>query len=124
MEAKVYQGHGTGEDVEKLYRKLVFLLDSHHDHRRSRKFVDNLLKRKKEWLFRFVVDPEVESTNNRAERAQRPAVMDWKVSAGTISEKGSRAYKRVNSIFYTQKPKKESIIRDVPSMIRKSPNPG
>ena len=123
-EAKSYHGRGTAEDMNKLHHKLVFLLERDYDHKRSRKFVDNLLKRKRGWLFRFVVDPDVEPTNNRAERALRPAVIYRKVSGGTRSEKGSRAYKHVNSIFYTQKPKKESIIRDVPSMIRKSPNPG
>ena len=42
--------------------------------------MDNLLKRKKEWLFKFVTDPEGEPTNNRAERALRPSVMYRKSS--------------------------------------------
>ncbi|MEM4104760.1 MAG: transposase [Thermoplasmatales archaeon] len=37
--------------------------------------VDNFLKRKKELLFRFVIDLEVEPTNNRTERALRPSVV-------------------------------------------------
>lgn len=63
-EAKSYHGKGTAEDVDQLHHKLAFLLGTDYDHPKSRKFVDNLLKRKKEWLFRFVVDPEVEPTNN------------------------------------------------------------
>jgi hypothetical protein len=58
------------QDVEELYQKLVFLMDSDYEHKRSRRFVGNLLKRKKEWLFNFVMDPDVELTNNRAERSQ------------------------------------------------------
>lgn len=123
-EAKSYRGKGSADDVDKLYHKLVFLLDRDYDHRRSRKFVENLLKRKKEWLFRFVVDPEVEPTNNRAERALRPAVIYRKTSGGTRSDRGSEAFERLQSIFYTQKLRKKSILVEVPSMIRKYAHPG
>lgn len=107
-EAKSFKGHGTSEDVEKLHRKLV----------------DNLLKRRREWLFRFVIDPDVESTNNRAERALRPSVIHRKVSGGTRSERGSEAYARISSIYYTTKLRKQSFIKDVPAMIRRKPDPG
>ncbi len=73
------------EDVDRLYGVLVFLLSRDYAHRRLRKFVNNLLMRRRDWLFRFVVDPEVESTNNRAERALRPAVIYRKVSGGSRS---------------------------------------
>lgn len=69
-EAKSFHGHGSTEDIDRLHDRMIFLQDSDYDHSRSRKFVDNLLERRKGWLFRFVVDPDVESTNNRAERAQ------------------------------------------------------
>ncbi len=124
-EAKKFNGHGTMEDVEKLHHKLVFLLDSDYDHSRSRKFADNLLKRRKEWLFRFVMDPDVEPINNRAERALRPAVIYRKVSGGTRSHRGSVAYERIHSVFYTTKLRKKSFLRDVPDMLdRKDPHPG
>jgi len=83
-EAKAFNGHGTMDDIERLYHKLVFLLDSDYEHRRSRRFVDNLLKRKKEWLFRFVTYPKVEPTNNRAERS-------------------AEIYTRIYSVYYTSK---------------------
>ena len=88
--------------------------------------MENLLKRKKEWLFRFVIDPEVEPTNNRAERALRPAVIDRKVSGGTRSSKGSKAYETLHSVFYTRKLRKKSILKDVPSAIdrKRRPHPG
>ena len=81
--AKEFDGHGSRGDVDHLYERLTFLLDTGYEHIRTRKFVDNLLRRKKEWLFRFVIDPEVEPTNNRAERALRPSVIYRKVSGGT-----------------------------------------
>jgi hypothetical protein len=124
-EAKSFDGHGSRGDVDHLYERLTFLLDTGYEHIRTRKFVDNLLRRKKEWLFRFVIDPEVEPTNNRAERALRPSVIYRKVSGGTRSSRGSEAYDRLFSIFYTQKLRKRSFIRDVPQLItRKEIHPG
>ena len=87
--AKAFKGHGTMQDIEEPHHKLVFLLDSEYEHKRPRRFVDNLLKRKKEWLFNFVMNPDVEPTNNRAERALRSSVIYRKVSGGSRSEKGA-----------------------------------
>ena len=123
--AKSSNGNGTSEDVDHLYGRLVFLLDIGYEHMRTRKFVDNLLKRGKEWLFRFVIDPDVEPTNNRAERALRSSVIYRKVSGETISSRGSHAYDRPFSIFYTQKLRKKNFIRDVPQLsTRKEVHPG
>ncbi|MGC8516094.1 MAG: IS66 family transposase [Thermoplasmata archaeon] len=49
------------------------MLDSSNEHRRSRKFVENLMKPRKERFFNFVMNPDVENTNNRAERGLRPS---------------------------------------------------
>ena len=87
------------KDVENLHHKLVFLLDSDYDHKRSRRFVENLLKRRKEWLFNFVMDPHVEPTNNRAERALRSSVIYRKVSGGSRSERGAEIYTRIYSVY-------------------------
>ena len=125
QDAKEFNGHGTEEDVDHLYERLTFLLDTGYEHIKTRKFVDNLLKRRKEWLFRFVIDQEVEPTNNRAERALRPSVIYRKVSGGTRSSRGTNAYDRLFSIFYTQKLRERSFIRDVPQLIRRNePHPG
>ena len=72
---KSFNGRGTQEDVNSLHERLVFLLDTGYNHLKTGRFVDNPLSRKKEWLFRFVTDPEVEPTNNRAERALRTSVI-------------------------------------------------
>ena len=71
-EAKEYHGHGTMDDIERLHHKLVFLLDSDYEHKRSRRFVDNLLKRKRKWLFNLVMDPDVEQTTGRSELSGLP----------------------------------------------------
>ncbi|MGC8563124.1 MAG: IS66 family transposase, partial [Thermoplasmata archaeon] len=123
--AKSFNGNGTSEDIDDLYHRLVFLLDTGYEHLRTRKFVDNLLKRKREWLFRFVVDPNVEPTNNRAERALRPSVIYRKVSGDTRSPRGSKAYDTLLSIFHTQKLRRRNFIRYVPRLItRREIHPG
>ena len=123
-EAKAFNGYGTMDDIERLYHKLVFLLDSDYEHRRSRRFVDNLLKRKKEWLFRFVIDPEVDPTNNRAERALRPSVIYRKVSGGSRSERGAEIYTKIYSVYYTSRLRGKNFIEDTPSIIKRSAKPG
>jgi hypothetical protein len=123
-EAKAFKGHGTMQDVENLYHKLVFLLDSDYDHKRSRRFVENLLKRKKEWLFNFVTNPDAGPTNNRAERALRSSVIYRKVSGGSRSEKCAEIYTKIYSIYYTTKLRGKNFIADTPSIIRGDIKPG
>ena len=123
-EAKGYHGYGTMDDVEYLHHKLLFLLDSDYDSRKCSKFVNNLLKRKKEWLFNFVMNPDVEPTNNRAERALRPSVIYRKISGGSRSERGAEIYTRVYSIYYATKLRGKNFIEDTPSIIRRRAKPG
>ena len=96
------------------------MLDSDYDHSRCSKFVKNLLKRRKEWLFQFVINPDVEPTNNRAERALRPSVIYRKTSGGSRSERGAEIYTKLYSIYYTSKLRKKNFINDVPKLIRKA----
>ncbi|MCL5793235.1 MAG: transposase, partial [Candidatus Thermoplasmatota archaeon] len=119
-DAKEFHGHGTVEDIGNLYHRLVFLLDSDYEHPKCRRFVDNLVKRKKEWLFQFVINPDVEPTNNRAERALRPSVIYRKTSGGSRSERGAEIYTKLYSIYYTSKLRKKNFINDVPKLIRKA----
>jgi hypothetical protein len=52
-------------------------------------------------LVRFLDDPQVEPTNNRAERALRPAVIARKVSQCTKNARGSRAFEAWTSVVRT-----------------------
>jgi hypothetical protein len=52
-------------------------------------------------LVRFLDDPRVEPTNNRAERALRPAVIARKVSQCTKTARGSRAFEAWTSVVRT-----------------------
>ncbi len=50
-------------------------------------------------LFRFVSDPAVPATNNAAERALRPLVVDRKISGGTRSRHGSQTQMILRSLI-------------------------
>ncbi len=70
--------------------------------------------------------PEVESTDNMAERALRPlrpSIIYRKVSGVSRTDRGADIYKRLSSIYYTSKLRKNSFIKDTPKVIaRKSGN--
>ena len=123
-ETKVFKGYGNMQDVENRYHKLVFPLDSDYEHKRSRRFVDNLLKRKKEWLFNFVMNPDVEPTNNRAERALRSSVIYRKVSGGPRTQRGVVINLKIYSVYYTSKLRGKNFIADRPYVIKRKDKPG
>ena len=50
---------------------------------------------------RFLEDPSIEPTNNRAERALRPAVIARKVSQCTKTGRGTRAFEVWTSVVRT-----------------------
>lgn len=52
-------------------------------------------------LLRFLDDPSIEPTNNRAERALRPAVIARKTSQCTKNERGTRAFEAWTSVLRT-----------------------
>ena len=52
-------------------------------------------------LLRFLEDPHIEPTNNRAERALRPAVIARKVSQGSKNDPGAHAFAAFTSVVRT-----------------------
>ncbi len=100
-EAKGVAGRGEAE-ADRLEKLLATRLEPHAFANSShcRKFVTNLLKRNEwGWLFRFVVDPQVEPTNNRAERGLRPSVIARKIGGGSRSDRGAERYGILTSVF-------------------------
>jgi len=98
--AKSFEHRGTDADIEQLIQQMKSGLDypysSHHCH----KFVKNLLKEEKH-LFEFVKNPDVDGTNNAAERAIRPAVVARKISGGNRSPRGAENYEVLLSVIQT-----------------------
>jgi transposase len=64
-------------------------------------------------LLRFLNDPRIEPTNNRAERALRPAVIARKVSHCSKNERGARAFEAFVSVLQTARNTCTTRITDV-----------
>lgn len=63
--------------------------------------VANRLRTRRRWLFTCVDHPAVEPTNNRAERALRPAVIGRKLSCGNKTPRGVRTWEILTSLTAT-----------------------
>jgi hypothetical protein len=96
--AKSFNHKGTDADIEKLFRDMADELDISYKSRHCHKFVVNLLK-EKDNLFEFVKNPDVDGTNNAAERAIRPAVIARKI--GSRSSGGAETYEILFSVLQT-----------------------
>ena len=101
----------TESDLESLYEALL-QIDVPYESKKCQGFVNNQLRRKRDDLFRFVINRSVESTNNKAERAIRPIVTYRKVSGGSRSQKGADYFTRVYSVMesYRKKGKLKGLL--------------
>ena len=64
-------------------------------------------------LFTFVVCPEVEGTNNVAERVLRPYVVRRKISGGHRSWAGARRHEILMSVLATCRLRREDLLATV-----------
>ncbi len=94
----------TEEDMDSLDSAFM-QIDVPYESKKCAGFVRNLIKRKRNEFFMFVIDRSVEPTNNRAERAIRPIVTYRKVSGGSRPERGANDFARVYSILESQRKK-------------------
>jgi transposase len=67
------------------------------------KFVKSVCRNYRENLFRFVDNPAIESTNNRAEQGIRTGVVIRKISGGSRSEDGAETTAKLLSVLQTIK---------------------
>ena len=110
-------GRGTEAHVGQLWEALEGGLSNRqgssvHGHR----FVQTILALR-ERLFEFVRDPTVEGTNNRAERALRPAVVARKISGGSRSWRGARVFAILATVVQTLQLRSQDLIRDGPGYL-------
>ena len=90
--------------VEKLLHWTGLIVDTRRYRiPRVYKFAKSICRVHGDNLFRFVGNPEVESTNNRAERGLRHAVVIRKISNGSRSEQGSEITAKLLSVVQTAK---------------------
>jgi hypothetical protein len=93
------QRHQARRRLESRILRLVqpYLNQGDHPFRKLAKRIDCYLDE----LFTFVLDPNLDPTNNPAERAVRHQVIKRKISGGTRSPKGSRTQERLATFFST-----------------------
>ena len=101
-EANKFEHTGTQLDVETLNDRLGQVLDRHFTNLKCRKFAKTIFEARDK-LFQFVTNPDVDGTNNRAERAVRPNVVYRKISGGTRSAVGTKRYAMLGSVLQTLK---------------------
>lgn len=95
----IYKSAKSGTDKNKLLHWIALIAERRYKHIEVGKFVRSVCRTHRENLFRFVDNPEVESTNNRAERGLRHAVVMRKISSGSKSEKGAEITGKLLSVI-------------------------
>lgn len=116
--AKRVAGQGTEREVEQLWEALEGGLRNRHGaSSRGERFVEDLLAQRA-WLFEFVVNPEVEGTNNRAERALRPMVVARKIFGGNRSRRGAKVFEVLASVVQTLRLRGQDLMRHGPGHLR------
>ena len=115
-----YNHHATKKQVEDLLHKIDLVAEKRYRHSEVRKFVKSVCKFHRENLFRFVSNPEIEATNNRAERGIRKAVIIRKVSNGSRSKKGANIFGLLLSVVETLKIQGKNPLKEMKAIIQAS----
>jgi transposase len=75
------------------------------------KKIQNRLAKQSNYLLTCLSDLAVEATNNRAERALRPAIIGRKVSCGNKTVKGKTTWERLASVIATLRQRGEDALK-------------
>ncbi len=107
---------GNTEMVQQFQGQIIELLNRHYDSITVWKFVKQLNK-DIEGLFRFVTDPEIDSTNNISERELRALVIIRKISNGSRSRRGANASAMLLSVIQTLRIQKKNVLEGLCDII-------
>jgi len=91
------------EEKENLLRWIDMIASRTYRSTEVFKFVKSVCRNHRDNLFRFADNPEIDSTNNLAERGLRHAVVIRKISNGSRSEDGAEITGRLLSVLQTMK---------------------
>ena len=120
QQALKFDHKGTDKDIKKLYKDMkTALTQEPYKSTKCWKFIGNLLKEKNN-LFQFVKNPDVEATNNRAERGLRHSVIARKISGGNKTQKGAHIYETLTSVCHTLQLREQNLLTHGPSIIQTS----
>ncbi|MEA2038017.1 MAG: IS66 family transposase [Nanoarchaeota archaeon] len=115
--AKGLGDKGTLEHVEQLKGEIFQLTLRHYRHLTVWRFVRNLYDRDVESLFRFVTDPDVDSTNNISERELRELVLIRNISHGSRSPRGANATAMLLSVVQTLRLNKQNVLEGLKDIL-------
>ena len=76
------------------------------------------LKKYRASLTTFLHKPEVDGTNNAAERALRPAVVMRKITGGSRSESGAKAWAILASVMRTAEQQGRDVLETIKTLLR------
>ena len=96
------------------------IVEKRYKHSEVRKFVKSVCKIHRENLFKFITNLEIESTNNRAERGIRKAVVIRKISNGSRSRKGADILGILLSVVETLKLQGKNPLKEMQNIIQAS----
>ena len=115
----IYRKAKERESKEKLNYWIELIASRAYRSTEVFKFVKSICRNHKEDLFRFVDNPEVDSTNNRAERGLRHAVVIRKISGGSRSENGAGITSRLLSVLQTVKLQSNNYMNFMQDLLHK-----
>lgn len=119
-DAKDLNHQGTETQVLKLKERLQQLTKRHYNHKTIWRFVNNLAKRDLNGLFLFVVDEEIDPTNNISEQKLRQLVVFRKITNGSRSVKGAETTAVLFSIIETLKYQGKNVLEGLHETLRTS----
>ncbi len=115
--AKFLDHKGILEQIEQLKGEIFQLTLRRYKHPTVRRFVNNLYYRDIESLFIFVMDSDVDSTNNISERELRELVIQRDMTHGSGSQRGATAMVMLISIIQTLKLSKKNVLQGLQQII-------
>jgi len=108
----------TNEEIKKLLHQIDLIAARRYRSTKVYKFVKSICKAHRENLFRFVNNSEIESTNNRAERGLRHAVVIRKISNGSRSKKGAEITSKLLSVIETLKLQNQNPVTGMMNLLQ------
>ena len=116
----IFRKAKEGTEKEKLLKWIDLISNRKYHGTEVPKFVRSVCIKHRDDLFRFVDNPEVEPTNNLAERGLRHAVVMRKVSGGSRSKSGAETTAKLLSVMQTIKMQEGNIIENMMDLLQKA----
>ncbi len=114
----IYRKAKEGEKKEKLLQWIDLIASRTYESNHVYKFVKSICRNHREDLFRFVDNPEINPSNNLAERGLRSAVVIRKVSGGSRSENGADTTAKLLSVIQTIKMQDGNILENMTNLLQ------